>query len=179
MIDLIIKNSNNNRQIIQNEINKILCYQHNKKEINIDEIIQLLNLETSKEIDQIINVSILGDKRSLNEILNIKNLHNDDSDLILNTINRKLIKLYEIFKKSEENGTNPINEINNLRPPIFWKEKATFERQIKIWDIKKIVKAIDKIKYLSSFIRKNSDINKDVLIKNILVEISNYPSKSF
>ena len=94
---------NNNRQIIQNEINKVLCYQHNKKEINIDEIIQLLNLETSKEIDQIINVSILGQK-GLNEILNVKNLHNDDADLVLNTINRKLIKLYEIFKKAQKMG---------------------------------------------------------------------------
>ena len=66
-----------------------------------------------------------------------------------------------------------------MRPPIFWKEKATFERQVKVWNIKKIVKVIDKIKYLSNFVRKNSDINKDVLIKNILVEIASYPSKSF
>ena len=57
------------------------------------------------------------------------------------------IKLYKQFNKlcvekillSNQHGKNFTEAINDLKPPIFFKDKAIFLSQCKLWSFKKIV----------------------------------------
>ena len=58
-----------------------------------------------------------------------------------------------------------------LKPPIFWKDKPIFLNQINKWDSKKVNQALDKTYNLEVLIKSNSTINKNFLLKNLLIDI--------
>ena len=63
------------------------------------------------------------------------------------------------------------NRINSLKPPIFWKDKPNFIAQVKKWDKKKINNALEKTYILEKEIKSNSLINKNVLVKKLIIDI--------
>ena len=69
--------------------------------------------------------------------------------------------------------TNLDNAINNLKPPIFWKDKPALSNQAQKWDLKKIKKGLEKTYNLELQLKSNSVINSDILIKKCLVDICN------
>ena len=74
------------------------------------------------------------------------------------------------MEKQDKNKNLEI-AINNLKPPIFWKEKDAFIQQAKKWDIIKLRKVLEKTYSVEKEIKSNSIINKKVLMKNLIVEI--------
>ena len=86
----------------------------------------------------------------------------------LNSINQRLDKLMEINQSNEKNLTGIID---NLKPPIFWKDKQNFLEQAKKWNRKKIREALNKTFNLELMLKSNANIDKQTLIKKLLVDI--------
>ena len=86
----------------------------------------------------------------------------------LNSINQRLSKLFEINKNEPKNIEQAVN---NLKPPIFWKEKANFITQAKKWNKEKIKTMQQKTYDLELKIKSNSAINRNVLLKKLIVDI--------
>ena len=84
-----------------------------------------------------------------------------DDPIIRNSIN----KLNEEFNNYEET-------IEKIKPPIFWKDKPIYLKQLKIWNLKKLNETVNKIGETEVLMKKNSQIKKDVIIKNLIVSIS-------
>ena len=61
--------------------------------------------------------------------------------------------------------------INSIRPPIFWKDKTSFLEQAKLWNQKKLKYALNKSYEVELKIKSNSSVNKDILIKKLLLDI--------
>ncbi len=85
----------------------------------------------------------------------------------LNSINQRLGKLLEI----NNNKSNIEKAINDLRPPIFWKDKSNFISQAKVWDKKKIKTIMKNTYEIEIKIKSNSSIDKNLLIKKLLVDM--------
>ena len=83
-------------------------------------------------------------------------------------INQRLINLKDLHKLS---GKNIEDKINSLKPPIFWKDKSNFLKQSEMWNINKIKKLQEKTYNLELKIKSNSIINKNTLIKKLIVDI--------
>ena len=76
------------------------------------------------------------------------------------------MRLNEVLDKNDiEKG------INQLRPPLFWKDKPNFIIQSKIWNSIKIRKAIEKIHDIDLKIKSNSTLDKKNLLKKLIVDI--------
>jgi len=58
-----------------------------------------------------------------------------------------------------------------MRPPIFWKDKPIFLKQLKKWNLKKIKKALNMTFQIELKMKSNSFINQDLLIKKLLLDI--------
>ena len=67
--------------------------------------------------------------------------------------------------KSEE------QKVNELRPPIFWKEKPNFIAQTKKWNNKKINEKLKELYDLESSFKSNSILNKEIVLKKFIVDI--------
>ena len=84
-------------------------------------------------------------------------------------INKRLEKLFEIFKLSE--NTSIENAINSIKPPIFWKDKPSMIVQAKKWDTRKVKDTLMKAYNLEIQIKSSSILNKNILIKKFLLDI--------
>ena len=67
--------------------------------------------------------------------------------------------------------TNIEEIIQNLRPPIFWKDKPIIIEQARKWNNSKIKMAIKKTYETELQFKSNGNINKEILIKNLIVEL--------
>ena len=64
-------------------------------------------------------------------------------------------------------------KISSLKPPIFWKDKANFTLQSKKWSRNKIKKVQKKTFEFEIQLKTNSMIDKNILIKKLIVDVCN------
>ena len=89
--------------------------------------------------------------------------------MYLSIINQRLNKLADASNLTK--GTSIEKAIDMMKPPIFWKDKPIFIMQAKKWNINKIKSILDKTYNLEIKIKSDPTINKNILMKKLLVDI--------
>ena len=168
-INLIIKNGNNDRSIIKNEINKIETF-FLEKEIKHEQLEELLNYKETDNFNDLRDASLNGNKSKLNELISTTNFINTSTMYYIASLNQRLNKLKETLKINISKK-NIVKATEMLKPKIFWKEKETFLSQAKKWKLNKIDKTLEDLKDLEILIKTNSTIRPEILIKNFLVRV--------
>lgn len=169
-INLLIDNSNLDRIKLNNELNKIKAFFLNK-EINSVKLEELLNLRENNNFNQLNDMAIIGEKNVTNKLLNNSNLEQEKSVFYINIISKRLNKLKECLEHSTQTNLDSI--IDNLKPPVFWKDKPILKKQIKKWNTKKINKAIEETYIVELQLKSNASIDKNLLVKNTIIKICN------
>ena len=167
-VNLIIDNCGLDRVKLENELSKINAY-FSDKLIEIDKLEALLNIKSNDNFNSLKDAAIEGNKVKTNKLLSDTVLDPEKNILYLNIINQRLNKLYEVADHSK--NTNIDDKLTNLKPPLFWKDKPVFISQMKKWNKKKIKKALNKCYDLEISIKSNAIINKNILLKKLLLDI--------
>ena len=176
MINLIISNSNSNRKIIKSEITKIKNY-FIKKYINKEDLLELLNIRNNIKFEEIRDNALTGKKDKINKLLSEMDLLDEDSFYYLNMLNYRILKLIEI-QKANEHFNNHGKTLENLRPPIFWKEKPAYLEQLKKWDLNKLNKIAYKIGETEVLLKKNSQVKNEIIIKELIIKLSKFSTSA-
>ena len=79
----------------------------------------------------------------------------------------KLLNLNYLLKKEK----NLDKAIDTIKPPIFWKDKPIFYKQMKKWNIKKLKEAKGTLFKTELKIKKNANLNNNVLLKNLIINL--------
>ena len=167
-LNLIVESCNLDRVKLMNELNKILTLFQDKK-IDTLKLESLLNVKINDDFNVLKDEALNGNKSRTNKLLSDTVIEPDKIIFYLAMLNQRLNKLSEI--SIESNNTNMENAINNIKPPIFWKDKANFITQAKKWGQKKTKFILDKTYNLEIEFKSNSMVNKSVLLKNLIVDI--------
>ena len=93
----------------------------------------------------------------------------DKNILYLNIINQRMNKLIETFELTKNISLE--NAVNTIKPPIFWKDKPMFLIQAKKWNKNKIKSILKKTYDLEIKIKSDPIINKDILVKKLLIDV--------
>ena len=173
-INLILENSNYSRTKLNNELDKIKDFFHDKV-LNIEKLEDLLNLKTNDDFNKLKDAAFMGEKKNTNILLSDTILEEDQNFFYLNSINQRLGKLLEINKSSAENLEIAVN---NLKPPVFWKDKQNVINQARKWNKNKIKSIMKKTYDIEIKIKSNSIINKKLLIKKLLVDLCSLANAS-
>ncbi|MDC2986611.1 hypothetical protein OAY20_00770 [Candidatus Pelagibacter bacterium] len=168
IISKIIENGNLERSKINNELDKIKTLFINKK-IDVDLLDQLLNLEADNEFENVKDSAISGNKSKTNKLLSTTVFETEKMPLYLTILNQRLNKLKEVTEKAKIGGLS--NAIEKIRPPIFWKDKKSFTDQAHLWSFDRLNTAISKTYNAEINIKSNTEINKNLLIKKLLLDI--------
>ena len=170
-INLLISRCNGDRGHLKSELDKILIYMNNKKNINLEEIYKLTNLAENYSINELVDTSLSKNSQKTSEILNESNYKSEDGILILRTFLQKAKRLLSLYEG--QNGNVSFDSlINNHKPPIFWKDKPIVKRQLENWSKSKIRDLIVNINKTETFLKKNSSISL-MLVFNFIYETSN------
>ncbi len=166
-IKLIIEHTNLDRSKLNNELNKIIsCFPN--KNILTEKLEVLLNVKANTDFNKLNDEAFLGNKVNTNKLLAQTVMDNEKNIFYLNIINQRLEKLLQI---NNLNKSSIENAINSLKPPVFWKDKPNLINQAKKWDKCKVQKMISLTFNLEKKIKSNNLIEKNVLIKKLLVDI--------
>ena len=166
-IKLIIEHTNLDRSKLNNELNKIIsCFPN--KNILTEKLEVLLNVKANTDFNKLNDEAFLGNKVNTNKLLAQTVMDNEKNIFYLNIINQRLEKLLQI---NNLNKSSIENAINNLKPPVFWKDKPNLTNQAKKWDKCKVQKMISLTFNLEKEIKSNNLIEKNILIKKLLVDI--------
>ena len=70
--------------------------------------------------------------------------------------------MIEIIEKNNE--IENIDEVmNDIRPPIFWKEKDDLKKQVNMWDFSDLKNKIYRINEIEALIKSNSKNSLNIL----------------
>tara|TARA_Y100001935_G_scaffold164914_1_gene135649 strand:- start:36 stop:1022 length:987 start_codon:yes stop_codon:yes gene_type:complete len=166
-INLIIDYTNLDRSKLNNELNKIIsCFPN--KNIFTEKLEVLLNAKANTDFNKLNDEAFLGNKVNTNKLLAQTGMDNEKNIFYLNIINQRLDKLLQI---NNFNKSNIEDAINSLKPPVFWKDKPNLTNQAKKWDKFKVQKMINLTFNLEKKIKSNNLVEKNILIKKLLVDI--------
>ena len=161
---MIRENSSNDRIKLNNEILKIKTF-FTDKQIKLNQLQKLLNLKEEEDFNLLRDASLSGENSKTNELLNSDILEKERISFYIASINQRLSRLKELDDK------NTPDAVDNLKPPIFWKDKPNFLKQAKIWSQNNLKKALNKSYDVELKIKSSSTINPKIIFKNYLVEI--------
>ena len=169
VINLIIQNTVLDRNKLNNEIDKISsCFKD--KKIDIKKLDLLLNTKTNDDFTLLKDAALNGNKINTNRLLADTVFEQENNIYYLNLINQRINKLNEIEKLKKKNPNIELL-VSNLKPPIFWKDKPILIEQSKKWNKNKIQSALKKTYDTELEIKSNSSIRKDLLIKNLIIDL--------
>ncbi len=169
IINYITQNTGLDRSKVNNEINKITSYFKDKK-IDLNKIDSLLNIKTNEDFNLLKDEAIKGNKINTNRLLADTVFEIENSIYYLNAINQRINRLNEI-QNMKKGNLNIETIVSSLRPPVFWKDKAMLIEQSKKWNKYKIQTALKKTYNTEIEIKSNSSIRKDLLIKNLIIDL--------
>lgn len=169
-INLIVNNCNLDRIKLNNELEKIFSYFTNKK-INNKELEKILDIRINDNFNLLKDAALNGNKIETNKLLSDTIIDADKNVFYLALINQRLNKIAEAAQLSQT--TNLEDAINRIKPPIFWKDKPNFKEQVNKWNKGKIKLILKKTYDLEVKIKSDSLIEKNVLVKKLIVDMCN------
>lgn len=168
-INLMIECCNNDRSKLKNELDKIKSY-FIKNNININELSKLLNFKENDDFGEIRDSALIGDKNKTNKLLNSTIINADKNILYISILAQRLSRIEEVINNNKGNISMAIE---NLKPPIFWKDKQMFISQANLWKRKTLRKALSDIYNVELKIKNNSVIDKSILLKKLVIDLCN------
>jgi DNA polymerase-3 subunit delta len=169
-INLIVDNCNLDRIKLNNELEKIFSYFTNRK-INNKELEKILDIRINDNFNLLKDAALNGNKNETNKLLSDTIIDVDKNVFYLALINQRLNKLAEAARLS--NTTNLEDAISRIKPPIFWKDKPSFKEQAKKWNMDKIKLILKKTYDLEIKIKSEAIIEKNILVKKLIVDMCN------
>lgn len=176
IINLIISNSNMDRRVILSEIMKIKMFFLEKK-INKEEILEILNVKSDTSFDEIRDGALYGEKKKINKLLSEIEIQNEDTFFYLNNLSFRIMKLQEIIKLSNNNKDKYEETIEKMKPPIFWKDKPIVMQQVKKWSLDGLDFLTREIGETEALIKKNSYLRNDIVVKELIINLTNKASQ--
>jgi len=155
-INFIVNKCNGNREFLKNELEKIELLSKSKKNITLDNLIKLINLNEDFSISELVDYCLAKDQKKTFHIINENNFNIDDSIIITRTFLNKLKRIL-ILSENFNLNKNLDKTINEAKPPIFWKDKEIVKKQIKNWSTKNIQNLIIQINQIELEIKLNSN----------------------
>ncbi len=164
VINLIVEKSNKDRNNLKNEIEKIKSFALNKKNLEADDIKQLINFSGEHKIDILINECLSGNITEYKKILSETYTNSVNQIFLLRALNNKMQRLLAM-KKVETDFSNLDSLLNATKPPIFWLEKAMVKKQLTIWSLSDIQKTLNEINETELLCKKKPQLSKVIFFK--------------
>ena len=168
-INLILESCNLDRSKLYNELDKIVVLFKDKK-IDIEDLSKLLNQRVNEDFDLIKDAALSGKKNVTNKLLSDTIIEEEKTLFYINNINNRLNRIKDILSN---NNKSLEKAIESVKPPIFWKDKPNFLIQAKKWNLKKISNILQTTVDLEIQFKSQSILNKNILVKKLLVDICN------
>ena len=169
----LMQSLSNDRMINQNELEKIkLYFAKSDNELSLNEIKFLLNDSSSQNLNKMNEAVMYGDAIKSSKIINKLLTEGTGPISLIRSLIQYLIRLQKT-KIEMKRGNNFDNAIKHLKPPLFWKDKDSFQKHCLRWPLQGIEKSIEKLLETEISCKLNSKLASLNCEKSILLIATN------
>jgi len=164
--------SGNDNKILESNLELLCLYTISEadKEININSIDKILLSSKPAEIQNLCNCVAFGRVSEAFSCLNELKLNGQQPVHFINSLSRFFQRIHQVLI-AQNSGKNISDAMNDLKPPVFFKEKDGFIKQTKLWNIEKTERALRIINQAENEIKRSPDLGK-AIINNIVLRLS-------
>ena len=166
-INFLSINLTKNRQQIRSEIEKLIIYMGESRNITLEDAINCCGNSGTSEIDELINAIASGNPKKVQK--DFQNLLEEGVSviMILRMIQNHFKRLY-ITKCKIEQGTPQETAIKSLSPPVFFKHKQSFQAQLQKHSTKSLENIIAKLTELEAKTKQTGNPPEILIAQTIL-----------
>ncbi len=154
------------------ELEKLALYLYGKTSISVNDIKNVIMDSSSINIYDLPLIVASGDNKKLNQILPRLIEEGNYPITLLKIILSHFKKLFSMAIE-KENGKTIFEIIDNVKPPIFYKQKPIYEKQLSFWNSAKIKQVIVKINETDKKC-KSGILPQDILLSHLLFSICSF-----
>ena len=176
-LNLIADNCSLDRIKLYNELEKIKAF-FDQKKIDTEKLELLLNIKTMDDFNYLKDQALIGNKEKINKLLSETILDEEKNIYYISLINQRLKRIIELKQIIKNTKQSVDVAIQQLKPPIFWKDKENFLIQANNYNLNDLDKILKMTYNLELKIKSNSNINKNTLFKKLLLDICELSNSS-
>ncbi len=155
------------RMLIINNINKLITYMGNKKQVEIKDVVAVIEIDREEQLDEL--AQFVANKNSRGFCATFANLLEQNVFLIaiLRALARHFLRIYEVKLKVAENV--PIMQaMQELSPLVFFKQVNVFKLQVQNWKLGEIASFLALLLKLEMQFKKTTNANELLLEYHVL-----------
>ena len=163
IINFVVGKSNNDRNNLKNEIEKIKAYSHKQDKIKLEDIKYLINFSGEYKSDLLINECLSGNIFQYKKMLYEFYSNTINQIYLLRILSSKVHRLLNI-KRVEKEFSNMDSLLNSTKPPIFWKDKEIVKKHLKIWKKNRLKLIMSEINNTELLCKKYPQLSKIIFL---------------
>lgn len=132
----------NDRKISQNELDKLITYMGNNKNIGINDVLTVISDTAASSQEDLCYFVALGQTEKAVSSFNRLIFEGENPVTLIRTVSYHFMKLLDCAVKMEK-GETADKVVYNLRPPLIFFRKNAFLSQLKVWNKSRILSALN------------------------------------
>ena len=154
----LMQNLSNDRMINNNELEKINLFIGNtNKTLSLDDAKFLLNDSSSQNLNKMNEAVMYGNTSKSSKIISRLLSEGNNPISLLRSLMNYIIRIQKT-KIEMKKGNNFENAVRDLKPPLFWKDKESFQRHCLKWPLKSIENNLNKLLEAEIICKLNSKL---------------------
>jgi DNA polymerase-3 subunit delta len=157
------------RMLILAEIDKLITYMGDEKQVDLKDILAIIDDENTYNIDNLCNAICDRDIKNISPV--ILSLTNSGTNMIgiLRMVSRYFSRLYQV-KLRINYGETIEKSMSELAPPVFFKQIDNFKKHVTSWSLEQLSDMIATL--LDMEIKsKKTNIHADLLVEYKILEL--------
>lgn len=163
------------RRSSRNELKKLALYSLGKDQITIEDVQAVVSDASTVEFDQLINAIGDGDLKGVERELSLSLGEGVAPVAHIIAIARHFSRL-ATARQMVETGATAESAMKKLRPPVFFKQEASFRRQLNRWSSPNLLRAQEKIGERDFAIRQKATL-AEPLLRSLTLELALYAQR--
>lgn len=154
------------RSLSRSEIEKLLLYCHGRSTITIDDVEVATGDASELAIETIVNAAASGEIDAAMHALERSIAAGDNPQAVIIAAQRHFQRLHRVRSTFDSTG-NLDEAMRSLRPPLHFRQQATFAEQTRAWNLQYLTRALAMIGRIQASTR--SDGHDDTVLTSRLV----------
>ena len=168
---LLCSRLSNDRKISQNELEKLITYMGNKRDITINDIKTVISDTSASSQEDLCYFIALGDTYKAIASYNRLIFEGEYPVSIIRSISYHFLKLLDCAIKIEK-GETADKVVAGLRPPLMFFRKNSFISQLRVWNKSRVLSALNLL-YQTERECKTTDLPAEQVASFTIIRIAN------
>ncbi|WP_414464257.1 DNA polymerase III subunit delta [Hyphomicrobium sp. DY-1] len=168
--DLLQSRLGADRALSRSEIEKLALYCLGRQQITFEDVDMLVGDAAGLAVERIAEAVADGRTKSAIGDFGRAMASGENAQMIIGVLQRYFLKLHRV--RSDVDGGQRLDDaLKSLRPPLFFKQKDLFSRQVRSWSRSQLDQALRRIAEAAKTARLSSNL-EDVIAERLILALS-------